>query len=387
MAKTPAVSGQDSGNAGEAANTALDAAFDKAFSDVTASDEDFAPAAAGKPPTDETPDDATVTEDAAAADEGDEGQTDKSEEAGEETTPVETEPAQTAPEHWSAADREAFGKLPVDAQKLLMGVAKNLEAGFTRKSQELSEDRNFAQTVRSLASPAHMQQLRNAGFVDARGNPDLAQGFRHLLSLQDYATRDLPGYIRWVAQQGQLQPQQIFPQLTGGEQPAEGEQPEAPQLDPYTQQLYGTLQQLSTRLDSFEHQQQESQNRLAANAIDAFRAAADASGQPLYPHMPKVENAMVQILASDPDVRAVPDLGERLKRAYELAVYRDPSIRSELIDAEVRTRMAQTAKQAELAKAKRAKAPIQTGAPVNEAAPKPKTLEEATHQAFDALLS
>src|SRR5688572_17361777 len=68
-------------------------------------------------------------------------------EAVTETTAAETAAetpaveAQEAPQHWPADKREMFAKLPSEAQRLLLDRHKEMEADYTRKTTELSEQR------------------------------------------------------------------------------------------------------------------------------------------------------------------------------------------------------------------------------------------------------
>lgn len=381
MQEDTAVSGPVTGDAG-AKPDGLDAAFDKAFDSVEHNDNDFAapakpvakaPEKPAKAPKVKTADNSTVTEDAAPAVPGDEG------EAQEGETETVASPAVSPPAHWDAAKREAFGKLAdPEAQKIVLDLAKDLEAGFTKKTQELSEDRKFAQGIRSLITDGHREQLRRAGM-------DEVGGIRHLMSLQDYATRDPAGYIRWAMQEMRLDPRQVFPQLTGDGMPQQELLPEQynRQPDP-SQQQYEALQQLTDAVRGLYQERQDTQNRGAERAITGFKSATNESGQPLYPHFDAVEQDMIWILQSDPAIKAVDDLGERLKRAYDLAVYRNPDLRNQIIDTEAQNRASAAARQAELAKAKRAKAPVQASPPVTSTAG-PKNLADAVNRAMSQM--
>ena len=85
----------------------------------------------------EADDDATDLEENQGDDETeelDENAADDDVDAAESGEPAE---ALSAPEHWPSARREAFGKLTREAQDILLSQVKDIEAGFTRKSQEL----------------------------------------------------------------------------------------------------------------------------------------------------------------------------------------------------------------------------------------------------------
>jgi hypothetical protein len=378
MPEETAVSGPSvGGDAGASKPDGLDAAFDKAFAAIdqgsdTAFVAEAKPAKAASPRAKTTDD--TVTEDAAQAPSGDESATT------EETAPAAPS-ASAAPAHWDAKTREAFGKLPPEAQKVVSDLSKNLEAGFTKKSQELAEDKKFATGVRSIITDGHRQQLRASGLVDARGNPDEIAGISRLLQLNDFATKDGPGYVRWLVGQMRVDPRQIFPQLTGGAAP-QGQQPPAQQqLDPQVRNLFETTLRLASEVDGFKRQQVMSRFKSADQAIASFRDAKDATGQPVHPHFEQVQTQMDWILRSNPAILAVEDLGERLQKAYDLAVYADPDIRNQTFDSELQKRQADAAKKADLERAKRAKAPIK-GQSVAAPATKPKGLDAAGREAM-----
>lgn len=372
--ETPvAVSGSATDNTGGKAS-GLDAAFEAAFESIDPGEDKFATPVKPAGKTDR-PVNNDVPENAAPAESGDEDKDDKAVEGKVETPAPKPAPVTSAPAHWDAGKREAFGKLPPEAQKVLLDLSKGLEADATKKLTEAADDRKFATSIKSLISDGHRTQLQRAGM-------DEVGGIKHLLSLQDFASRDGPGYVRWVTQQMGLDPRQLFPQLAGGE-PAEGIQP--PPANPQYQQLSEAYQRLNGVVEGFVRQQADTQNRSAARAIDGFRNAVDESGQPKHPHFAKVEADLIWILQSDPAIKAIDDLGERLRRAYDLAVYRDPELKNQIVDGEVQRRIEADRKAADLAKAKRARAPITTAAPVTPAATKPKSLHEATQHAMTSL--
>lgn len=385
MTDTPvAVSGPTpSGNAGDSKATAgLEKAFSAAFEKVDTSTATFADEAPASPKTEATPVDDTAPEDAAPAT-PETGKTTAEKGKAKPKTPAEAAPkaqdqpasAMSPPAHWDAAKREAFGKLPPEAQKVVNDLARDLEAGFTRKSMEVADKVKFGESVRSLVTPAHRQQLQSAGMTEV-------DGFRRLLEYQDAFTRDPTGYVRWVAQQARLDPRQIFPQLAGGDgrAPAAQQQPQPP-ADPQFLRLHETIQNLSQEVNGFKRQQVDAQYRNAERSIANFRSATDESGQPKHPHFDKVEKQMDWILRSNPEILAIEDFEQRLKTAYDLAVYADPEIKTQLIDSEAERRLAEKARLADLNKAKRAQAPIKS-APVTAPDIKPKGLAAAAREAM-----
>lgn len=365
----PAVSGSETSNAGDKTDP-LDSAFQAAFESVDIEDDKVfvAEAKPAKAKTEPKQVDKPATEDAAPAEPGGEDADDSETEG--EPEKVATEPEVAAPAHWDAAKREAFGKLPNDARKVVLDLAKGFEGDFTRKSMELADDRKLAQGIRSLITPLERQQLQNNGLTEI-------DGVRRLVELNQLYSRDPANYVRFVIQSANLDPRQIFPDLAGDGQP--GQQP-AP-ADPQYQQLTQTIQNLTGKVTAFERQQQDAEIRTAERAINRFRDAKDESGQVLHPHFQRVEQHLNWILTSNPEVRAIDDLTERLQKAYDLAVFADPEIKSQVFEGEVAKRTAEAARKAEVNKAKRAQAPIKS-APMGSPPSKPKTPDEAVRAAM-----
>lgn len=269
---------------------------------------------------------------------------------GQRAAPGVTEPkpgekplaAPEAPQHWPAQRRETFAKLPPDAQRAMLDMARDLEAGFTKNSSELADDRKLAQGIRALISDGHRAQMQRSGLSEI-------DGIGRLLQLNDFATRDTPGYVRWVAQQAGLRPEDVFPQLAGQDGHADPAQPQD-----LTQQLGPFLQPVYDKLDQWERERQETTRTTIRNALRQFREAKDESGNPAHVYLPRVEADLVRILTT-PDIASIPDYGERLSRAYELAIYANPDVRKEVMEAEFAKREAEKLKQADTAKAQRAK--------------------------------
>jgi len=281
--------------------------------------------------------------------------------------------ASDAPPTWDAKRREAFGKLSPDAKALVLEITKATDSDYTRKSQELADDRKYAQSVRSLVTDEHRQMMQAGGFRNE------VEGIAHLVKLNDWAAKDFPGYVRWAVQQWGGDPRSLFSDMN----PAEGgqlqqqQQPARPSTDP---QVYETLRALAGRVDSFEQERRRNQERSADQVITRFRDDKDEAGNPRHPHFAQVESTLVNLLTS-PAMLQIEDMGERLQRAYDTAVAMDPSIRTQIFDSEVAKRLEAKRKEDDLAKARRAKAPVRSpsSGPVKAA---PKTLDDTIRTAM-----
>lgn len=355
-----AVSGPEAGNAG-------DDAFTKAFTaavESTSLDEDVYAPSAQAGAKEDTPVVSDSTEDAAKADPAG---TDKAPkvEAKAPTTDI------AAPAHWDAQKREAFGALPPEAKKIVNDLAKGFEADFTRKTTELAEDRKFAQGVKSLLNDNHRAQLRSAGM-------DEVAGIRHLISLNDFATRDAPGYARWVVQQTGLTPADVFPDQFAGTDAQQGEQPyQQPAPD---NQLYAMLNALKQDVEGFKRSNEQQVVSQANRAIERFRTDTGEDGAARHPHFSRVENTMTQLLVT-PAYQAIEDFGERLQKAYDVAVLMDPEIRTQIVDGDVQRRLKEQEQATNLAKARKAIAPVKA-TPTGSPKTKPGSIDEALSNAM-----
>lgn len=382
MNDTPAVSSPE-GTAGEKSD-ALSRAFDAAVESVKPEGADFQPAAmaeADEPKPKDTKTTETKPESTPSA-KPDGKQPAKD---GEKPTaaPSPASDALAAPAHWDAARKEKFGKLPPEGRQLLLEMSKGMENDFARTKQEYTNDRKFAQGVRSILTDEHRAQMRAGGMRNE------IEGIAHLIKLSDMASKDFPGYVRWaVLDQAKADPRQIFPEyFTGGDQPkpANGQQqqpqPARHEPSPIHPQVHDALRTVIGRLDSIEQGNHQTVLRSADKAIERFKTATDEAGALRRPHFDRVYDAMVELLPT-PAYAAIEDFSDRMQKAYDAAVWMDPTIRTELVDSDVNRRLAEKMKADDLAKARVAKAPIK-GQPAGPVSAKPKSLEENIRNAMN----
>ena len=365
-----AVSGPDKGNAGDG----FAAAFDAAIKTVDMSGAEFSPDAMD-PVEPETQPVETETDEPAATPPSKAKPDVKAEKA---PTPPVAAPADDikAPAHWDAAKREAFAALPPEARKLSLELAKGFEADYTRKSTELAEDRKFSQYVRSLINDGHRSQIERAGLT-------IEQGIAQLIGLNDEFTKSPKTYARRVFQFAKLDPRDVFPEYFAGDgSQVQGEPPAPGQPDPYSQ-LYGYLQTVHGELEGIKREKEQATLRTVNRSIDRFAKEQDAEGQPKRPHFEAVQGKMAQLLTT-PDYIAIEDYGERLQAAYDAAVYLDPNIKNQIVDSEVQKRLKAERDKDDLAKARKAKAPV-NAAPAASAKNKPGNLQDAISQSMNML--
>lgn len=298
----------------------------------------------------------------------------------EETT---TDPL-SAPKHWPEADKQAFAKLPKEAQEIILRKSKDLEGGFTRKSQELSDKARFADSVRGLFDDQSRQQLQAAG-VDEVGY------VRYLHSLQQKATQDPIGYVKFAMQNLGVTPQHLgITQTTPQPSPQATQDDELRQLlaDPKVAQLEARLASLDSIIQKEQQAKQQAQRTQHVNAVNQLqttirtvREALDEHGQLQYPHFDAVQKQMSALMENDPDLSAMPDTPEKLQKAYDMAVWARPDLRQTLIRAETTKEIQQANKKRDAQRAKSVTS-VKPAAGVVSTKPKTNSLEDAVAQAM-----
>lgn len=363
MDRLQAVSGPETGNAGETdqvstASVGLDSAIDKALGG--------APDQPASAPETKTPsaDDTTQTGDRAAAPK-DQAKDDPTEPA----APDKGNASGSAPKHWPDERKAVFESLPTpEAKQAMLKLARDLEAGFTRKSQELSDQAKLAQTVSGLFSDVERQELRSIGSNEAAA-------IDYLLRVNRFASTKPADYIKWAMQQLKVQPEQVFgspqPQPKPEEKPEEKPDAQAGALDdlladPRLKALEAEfkpvkelVQKLQGNWDSLERQRIEAEQARRQNhvtslmsGINQFRTELDESGQLKYPHFDKLKGAMGGLMHTQ--LAHMPEGPQKLALAYDMALRADPELHQEWVKAETAKAVEADRKQRDAAKARAA---------------------------------
>lgn len=280
-----------------------------------------------------------------------------------------------APKHWPENRRQTFAKMPPEVQAEWLAHDKDLQGGFTRKSQELSDKARLADAVRDQFSEAERAQMQQSGINEVAA-------IKHLVELNRFATRDGPGYVKWVMDKLGVTPDHLgIPQTKQPDPVKEDVDPLAallnPQPDPRVKQLEeqlaalrGDVTGMKTAGERAIQAQQTRQQQALEGAIQSFRSSIDDHGLPQYPHFDQVQKHMGVLMDADPDLVTMPDGPEKLKLAYDMAVHARPDLRQSVIEQEVSKRVAAEKKKEEAERAKRITA-IKggTNAPTAKAAP------------------
>lgn len=281
-----------------------------------------------------------------------------------------------APQHWPEADRKAFAALQPEAQSIIRRLARDLEGGFTRKSQELTDKARYAETVRGLIDEGTRQQLAVSGANEV-------QYFAHLHKLQSFAANDPPGFAKWFMQSNGLTPEHLgLPTASKPDTQAANPELDALLSDPKVKQLETELAQMKGYIT--ERQQAEvraqhmhriqAERHLMGIAQD-FRATLDDAGQARFPHFDMVRTEMGALMETNPELARMQDGPDKMAKAYDMAVWARPDLRSSFLEQEATRRVAAAEKAREAARAKQITA-VKPSAGVVAQSAKPKSLDD-----------
>lgn len=221
----------------------------------------------------------------------------------EEGTQV-TESAE-APKHWSETDRQMFGKLDKEGRDFLLRRHREMEADYTRKTQEHSETVKVGRQVSQYLDSGIRQDLQAAGMSDEQFIGSLLQ--YHRLSVANPEQ-----FLRITAENLGVDPAKVFGLQQNAPAPANPADPVATRLSAVEQ-----------RLKREDEQRLQKMQQEAGSSVAEFSSAKDSSGNPLHPHFEKVRTIMGRLMMADPTLD--------LQQAYEVAVYRDPELRKEVV--------------------------------------------------------
>lgn len=260
------------------------------------------------------------------------------------------------PASMSAADREAFYKLPVDQQKWLTTKATDQQADYTRKTQEIAETRRRYQRLDDVIASRREQF--------ARDGMDEATAIGQLFALSDFANRDPVAFAQHILQQRGIDPAQLQER---------GQAQSDPALAALQREL-ATLKQQVTQTQA--QSQQQSQADIMA-AVDQF--AKDS------PFFDELEAEMVPFVATLKQAHPEMSHADILARAYKAALANNDDVRAK-IDADKHAK----AEQERVAKAKKEAAAARkaAGADVgpstgNLATVKPESMDDFIAAAWD----
>lgn len=270
-----------------------------------------------------------------------------------------------APKHWPAERTKAFNGLPDDAKRHMLALAKDLEGGFTRKSQELGDKAKFADAVKGLFDDRTRQALAQKGSDEV--------GFiQYLTNLQRFSADRPADYIVYAMKQLGVRPEHLGLSPPQQQQPAQQqptpEEEEELYVDPAVKALRAELADLKKwkgereaheanqvrQRDEADRTQRTQQVQSLQRTVGEFRAALDDHGQLKFPHFDAVQRQMGALMDTDPEIAALADGPAKLEAAYDRAVWARPDLRASLLDQEKAKAAADAERRANATKARTA---------------------------------
>lgn len=260
---------------------------------------------------------------------------------------------------WSDADKATFTRLPPEAQKSILEMAQRQDADYTRKTQELAEQRKHVEPFVG-ALQEHGQFLQSVSSQirqpPARIVGDVLQAYR---TLTTGAPHERAQTLAFMAQISGIDLRAL---ATG--QAAAPQQERVP--EPIMRELHQLRQQVGD-LDQFRQatvQEREQQSlQTAQQQIESFRNAKGDDGQPKHPHFDAVLGHVVSLLEAGNDLDSAYAIAT--KPITDAVAAREAQDRAAREASEAQARQAREAAEKErvekLTRAQRAGGPRPTG--------------------------
>ena len=216
------------------------------------------------------------------------------------------EPPLEAPKNWSEDVRSKFKDLPRDAQEYMLKRDKEMTADYTRKTQEVAEQRKSFESLDKVIAPMR-QQIAASGVGEA-------EYISRLLNA-DMALRNNPKMaIRQLAQGYGIDLSSIEETVDWNDS------------DPQIAQLKQQNQAILAELNQFKQQNLQSARQQTEAQINGFANTKDDKGNLKYPYFDKLRVKMGNLI----------DAGEAkgLEDAYAKAVRLDDELYKQSLDAQ-----------------------------------------------------
>lgn len=295
------------------------------------------------------------------------------------------------PVRWTKERKEAFLKLPPDAQTVLVELNREIEGHLTKQSQDIASSRQAHEAIEKLLAPRR-DQWRMAGLTDAAALEQLLSGF-------EFSMKDPVGFINWIANARKVDLSKIAPAAplqaaptTGGAPASDAGPPAIPDalaryivsLEQRLGQIEGATNQFSNHMTAQQRAELMSAERQIMNELQAFETAKDAAGNPKYPFFHDVRNEMGRLVGSG--------LANSLDEAYDKAAHSLPAVRQKILESQQLAwqRQQEQRLKDDAAKAKAAATSLGSGAPAttpraadsNAGAPRPGSVRDDLMKAF-----
>lgn len=279
------------------------------------------------------------------------------EKTGTETTPIEDTDTYDAPTDWAHEEREAFRAYQPEFRKFALTKIRSVDEGWKTKSADLEK---FQGTYKPFDE-----------FFKTRAQ-SLPQGYtplqatQQLFDLNERASRDPGGFVKWFMQSRGLDPATIF-ELQQKAADADAGGWVDPEVQALKQELAQVRQGLQQTAQQFQQRQQAEQQQVTQGwlkQIDDFRNATLPDNKtPKHPYLKEVEGHMAALLKGS----HAKDLAD----AYDQAINANPTVRAKVrADEKAAEQLArQKAEREHAAKAQKAGATVTSSGARSESAP------------------
>ena len=270
-----------------------------------------------------------------------------------EAAPKPDEEFTKATSVWSAKDREMAAKLPQEAKDFLVRRHKEMDADYTRKTQEIASYRREWDQVAQMFAP-HTAALQQRGLTPASVIQGWHSAERMLMAGGEQAAEMIARVIDgYKVDKGMVARRLGLP--TSTQSPAEPADPQNTTNAPVAT-LPREVEQRLAAMQAWIANETHSREREAATRvmtdIEQFAAATDANGNLQHPHFREVEDDMARLAVLSRSAGRPPVL----KDLYEQAVWSNPTTRERMLTEQRAALEAQHAaeeqKRAEAARAK-----------------------------------
>lgn len=237
------------------------------------------------------------------------------------------------PARWTKEEKEAFAKLPPEAQTILANRNKALEGSYTKAMQEIAGERQKFAGIEEVVAPFR-EQWKRIGL-------DEKTAIKQVLETYNYAYTSPVEFIKWFANQrgikiGERSADPGTPPAAGQPAPAAQSSTLPPEVQAEIKALRDEITNLRGGLGQTQQtlqQRQEAEQRAvwdqAARELQEFERAVDSHGQPKYPFYDEVKVDMSRLIT----IASQNNEDLSLSDAYDRAIYARPDIRQKLLDS------------------------------------------------------
>jgi hypothetical protein len=223
-----------------------------------------------------------------------------------------------APAHWAPEDVEEFNELDERGRKLYLKRHKQMEAGYTKKSQSLAEEKKIAERFKQALEP-YRDEFKKNGIDEFDA---FKRGATAHLRLINSPMQERAALMNQIALQYGVN-------LAAPPQQNQQNQQQQPTLDPATQVIFDQLNRHNQYLTNLEKQRQNQERYTIEKTISDFSGAKDDKGELKHPHFETIKAEMGHLISTG--------LASSLEQAYDKAVRLNEDLQQEYINTHYNT--------------------------------------------------